>query len=197
MTGIPDIEWYTEKGRKTGLPTRCPYATVGCCPRYYQSLSLLGQAGSTKIEKDEDQRLLDKWKQSDLWPRTAEYATSISGPEGDPKLYSNFCPEVLFDRFGYFATHLARYRDETDRGVAQEQLAARNASTNDPRWRWSGITAQHFSECPLYSVLSQRNSGGRSEENTVEQAWWKEHLKKIVIGVIVVVLGGLIMQVIL
>lgn len=197
MTAIPDIEWYTEKGRKHGLSARCPYATVECCPRYYQSLSLLGKAGSTKIEEDEDRRLLDKWKQSDLWPRTAEYATSISGPKGNPKLYSNFCPEVLFDRFGYFATHLARYSDEIDQRVAQEQLAASNASSNDPRWRWSGVTAQHFSECPLHSVLSRRHVDARPIENTVERSWWKEHLKEIVIGVIVMVLGGLIMQAIL
>lgn len=197
MVDTPDFEWYTKKGRKLGLPPRCPYATVETCPRYYQSLSLLGQAGSTQITPEEDERLLREWRQSDLWPRTAEYEPSISGSGGAPSLYSNFCPEVLFDRFGYFATHLARYADEVDQGVAQEQLATINAPSNDPRWRWAGITSQHFSECPLYSVLSHRDGQEIVRYSTETQPWWKKYAKEIIVGIIIVVIGGCISEMLL
>jgi hypothetical protein len=40
-------------------------------------LVFLGEAGSTKIAPDEDQRLKARWEKSDLWPRTAEGATSL------------------------------------------------------------------------------------------------------------------------
>lgn len=91
---IPNLEWCVWKSKASGADIRCPFATVDSCPRYYQSLSLLGKAGSTTIETKEDSRLLEKWKKNDLWPRTAEYETSISGSEGKPRQFSNFCPEV-------------------------------------------------------------------------------------------------------
>ena len=50
MTIIPDLLWYIQAGKDKGINGRCPFATVESCPRYYQSLSLLGEAGSTKIE---------------------------------------------------------------------------------------------------------------------------------------------------
>jgi len=57
MTDIPNREWYANLSRERGVAFRCPFATVESCPRYYQSLSLLGKAGSTKIPEAEDERL--------------------------------------------------------------------------------------------------------------------------------------------
>src|SRR5207253_7621343 len=94
----PNLEWYAEESTRRGLPTpRCPFASVHRCPRYWQSLSVLGGAVSTKIEPDKDEELLERWRTSDLWPATREQATSM-GPEGDPHIFSNFCPEVAFER---------------------------------------------------------------------------------------------------
>jgi hypothetical protein len=67
----------------------------------------LGEAGSTRIDPKEDKQLLNYWENSDLWPTTMEYATSISGSPGEPHIFSNFCPEVAFDRFDYFASLLS------------------------------------------------------------------------------------------
>lgn len=150
---IPDLSWYLEKSKTQGSSPRCPHATVDSCPRFYESLSLLGNAGSTKIDKEEDDRLREKWEKSDLWSKTKEQATSI---EGNNDLFSNYCPEVAFERFGYFASSLARYADEIDRDNAHEMLAKTGSTENDWRWHWASIQPQHYSECPRYSVLSHR-----------------------------------------
>lgn len=158
MAQAPGLTWYHDAGTARGVQGRCPFATVEACPRYYQSLSLLGQAGSTAIPEEEDERLLALWKKSDLWPRTREQATSIFGGEPDkPALYSQFCPEVAFDRFGYFVSQLGRYADEIDYDSAHRRLTAERASSDDPRWQWQSVTAQHFTDCPLYPVLKMRS----------------------------------------
>ena len=87
----PDLQWYTgiSKGKK--LAPRCPFASVHRCPRYYQSVALLGETGcATKIDPEEDKRLLERWKRSDLWPVVDEQATSVMGPSDEPKHFMNF-----------------------------------------------------------------------------------------------------------
>ncbi len=104
----PDFEWYESLSQKKGLHPRCPFASVNKCPRYFESLSLLGETGATELDPEEDERLLSFWKTSDLWPRLREQASSVWGREGN-KHISNFCPEVSFLRFNLFASHLFRY----------------------------------------------------------------------------------------
>src|SRR5205814_7838932 len=97
----PSLDCYTEISHRSALPPRCPFASVQRCPRYFLSLSLLGQAGSTKIDPDTDKERLDKWRKSDLFPATREQEPSISrGLQDSPNHFLNFCQEVLFDRFG-------------------------------------------------------------------------------------------------
>lgn len=154
---VPDFEWYSGISTQNDLPPRCPFASVERCPRYYQSLSLLGSAGSTEIEPDEDERLKRYWERSDLWPRTREYATAVgrSGKQDRTEThhFSNFCPEVAYDRFGYFASYLGDYADEIDKDFAHERLGERGVSRNDWRWRWAAVQPLHYTECPLYSPL--------------------------------------------
>ncbi len=88
-----------------------------------------------------------------LWPVTAEQTTSISGPNDTSKHFCNFCPEVSYERFGLFASDLDRYADETDIGIAHTHLSNTKVSPEDWRWNWFYINHQHYSECPLYSVL--------------------------------------------
>lgn len=87
----PDLHWYTEISTSKNLAPRCPYASVHRCPRYFESTSLLGQVGvTTSIDPADDQRLVEKWKRSDLWPVTQEQASQVMGPEGKPSLFLNF-----------------------------------------------------------------------------------------------------------
>ncbi|MEK6552828.1 MAG: hypothetical protein AABZ54_05205 [Bacteroidota bacterium] len=164
---IPGLQWYLEQSAFKNISPRCPFATVQSCPRFYQSLSLLGDAGSTKIPQKEDKKLLKKWKKSPFWPTTKEQATSISGYEDNH--FWNFCPEVSFERFGLFATDLDRYADEIDKDFAHSKLSKRKVTSDDWRWFWSNIQSQHYSECPLYSVLlSSKSDSHNNYEDIIE-----------------------------
>jgi len=136
---------------------RCPYANSYRCPRYYQSRSLLGSAGiTTEIDSPEDDELLKKWENSDLWPVTNEEATSTAGSsDRQPIIYSNFCPEVSGEIFGLFASSLCRYSDEIDRNNAHTIIERDGDSTrNNWRWEWANVSETHYRECEIYSQLS-------------------------------------------
>src|ERR1700682_5552794 len=150
----PFLDWYTSVSETKGMPPRCPFASVHRCPRFYQSLSLLSKCGSTEIEPAEDEALLKKWSVSDLWPATSEQATAIAGPVDEPRHFKNFCPEVSFERFGFFAVHLSSYPDEIDRDNAHRSLGRSGAGPEDWRWTWAQVVPMHYSECPLYSPLA-------------------------------------------
>lgn len=156
----PDIDWYLNVSREQGVTPRCPFATVEACPRYFDSLAMLGQAGSTKIDPEEEKRLDALWAKSDLLPRTAEHDTSILGSDGNLKIFSNFCPEVIYEHFNLFASGLGDYADSIDREAAHERLARSDTSGSNWRWRWAWTKPMHFTECPLYSVLSHRRKTG-------------------------------------
>ncbi|GEM_PF-2136168 len=162
MTEIPDFEWYGRVSTKKGMALRCPFATVEACPRYYQSLSLLAEAGFTGISDKENQKLLEQWKPSDLWPKTDEQATSVRKSDSKLSTLANFCPEILYDSFGYFCNFLASYADEIDSDMAHRILRKQGASKNDPRWSWSSAIPQHYSECSLFSVIEHRSKNETS-----------------------------------
>jgi hypothetical protein len=191
---VPDLDWYKEKSLASNLSPRCPFTTVESCPRYYQSLSFLGEAGTTKIDPSEDRRLLKFWKTNDLWPKTGEQETSVSGPSGYMKNFSDFCPEVIYEVFGYFASHLSRYSDEIDHGLAHKKLGKIKAVRNDWRWAWATLSPQHYTDCPIYSVLNHRSKslhiGTKDKEH-----WYKQPWGIVILGVIITVIGGLILAI--
>ena len=152
---LPDLQWCTEISAAKNIPARCPFASVHRCPRYYTSTSLLSDAGvATPIDRHEDQRLLEKWQRSDLWPVTAEHESRVGGQPGKPSVFSNFCPEVSFDAFGWFGSVLAYHTDETDQDCAHRSLAKEGVAAHDWRWTFSVVKPQHYTECPLYSLLT-------------------------------------------
>ena len=164
---IPDFNWYSNISQEKGVPPRCLFATAYKCPRYYQSLSLLKYTGATSIELSVDDSLFKRWKRSPLWPLIGEQETSVMG-SGDrsASILSNFCPEVSYERFGLFASHLAEYPDTLDLELAHESLGRRGASSSDWRWHWASVRPQHYSECPLYSVLLQKDNTNSILEET-------------------------------
>jgi len=150
-----DFALYSAESKRLGLNSpRCPFQNVNACPRYFYSLSLLGQYGCTKLDKSEDDRLKALWVSSPLAPQTREQDTHVDSAGEKISAYNNFCPEVAFDRFGIFATYLSPHVDEIDTSLAHERLGREGAPAEDPRWTWRAITPQHYSECPFYSQLS-------------------------------------------
>lgn len=165
---IANIDWYTSVSSQKSIPPRCPYANVDRCPRYYESLSLLGSDGiTTALQPSEENRLLRKWKKSELWPKVKEHAASIWSFR-DSKSFSKFCPEVGFDVFGLFASQLHRYADEIDIDAAHAKLEKEGVTATDWRWQWAYITPLHYSECNLYSLLFSTNAGG-TDKNAAKE----------------------------
>ena len=151
----PDLEWYTKFSTSLGLTPRCPFSTVKRCPRYYQSLSLLGEAGSTKIDLKEDKKLLKVWEKNELWPLTLEQATSVSGPDNDKKHFWKFCPEILFDRFGLFASDIDFFAENQDQQSMHTWLKKINSSKKDWRWDFFRVSPLHYSQCPIYAPIKE------------------------------------------
>lgn len=152
MEPNPDISWYLAVSKEREVSPRCPFTSVEKCPRYYASLSMLEHLGHTSIDAEEDKRLLAFWKASDLWPRIAETDTSVSG-SGPHQCLSNFCPEVIYERFGHFAAMLVNHGDEIDRDAAYSRLNTENVPRTSWKWQWAHLQPMHFTECPLYSPL--------------------------------------------
>lgn len=154
-TPAPDFQWYSSESKRLGLTSpRCPFAQLHGCPKYYESRSLLGQAGSTALTPELEAQLDTKWKSHPLAPQEREQAPTTIGDGTNTTGFSNFCPEVLFERFGLFAAHLSRYTDELDRDEAHKALVDMDAPDDHPRWDWASFRPQHYSECPLYAPLS-------------------------------------------
>ena len=157
MTPIyPDLDWYVAVSERKAVTARCPYATIHRCPRYFESVALLSDSGITAtLPAATHETALAKWQPHELWPATAETATSISGGQ-PPNCFSNFCPEVAFDTFKLFASSLIRFSDEIDRDIRYRKLQQEGQSaTRDWRWDWEHIGPMHYSECPIYSKIPQ------------------------------------------
>lgn len=157
-TTIPDSLWYRRKSSEGNAPACCPYANVHKCPRYYESLYLLGKAGIITSISDAKIASLDAlWSPSGLLPVIAEEETSISGTHGNWSAFSNICPEVSFAYFNYYASYLAKYVDEIDSDCGRK-IAEREKIPGDWRYKWGFLTPCHFLECSVYSQVHGFNS---------------------------------------
>jgi len=123
------------------------------------------------MDSKEEKKLLRKWKKSDLWPSVDEESTSITGPEGNPRGYTRFCPEVLFNLFGYFTEHLHEYIDEIDRDSMIRRLTSEGCDEGDYRWKYMSISPLHFTDCPLYSNLQEKSSNREDLVDVKPNIW--------------------------
>lgn len=111
----------------------------------------------TSISEDKKANLDTFWAGSNLVPVIAEEDTGIRGSEYKSNSFFNFCPEVTFTYFGYYANYLARYADEIDEGSGQ-RIAERESVKNDWRYDWASVIACHFLDCSVYSQVDDFNS---------------------------------------
>lgn len=120
----------------------------------------------TAIPKEEDERLLEKWKSTDVWPIVREHASSISGSNWKSKHFTNFCPEVSYDMFHLFASMLCTFIDEIDKDTIQAWLKENGrAYDKDWRWTWAHVDPLHYSRCALYSQLPVSEKPGEQKES--------------------------------
>ena len=152
---IPDIEWYRNKSIQMDSPNSCPYANHYKCPRFFDSIDMLGDAGIITRINIKDKKDLDAfWERSGLSPIIAEDKTSI---RNNNKTFSNFCPEVSFKHLdGYYAKFLAKHSDDTDK-ENDYRKAEKDKLSNDYRYEWEYVIACHFLDCSVYNQIHDFN----------------------------------------
>lgn len=161
MITIPDASWYEKKSREGNVADECPYANVHKCPRYYGSLYMLGKTGMiTSIAPETCVELDAIWENSGLSPVIAEEDTGITSSGDKTHSFQNFCPEVSFKFFRYYASFLAKHSDDIDRECAYH-VAERDNLENDWRYEWASLSPCHYLECSIYKQVEKYH------ENTV------------------------------
>lgn len=159
----PDINWYEKTSSSKSLPQRCPYATIKLCPKYFFSYSLCAKVGSTsKLSNKDDYEVMKFWESTNYLPMIAESEPTISG--NDIKNYRNYCPEVLYTLFGYFASSVHHFNDEIDQQIAEIRLTKIKADRNNWRWYYSSIIPLHYSDCEYFSLIKRNDKNVRTDE---------------------------------
>ena len=154
MTYNPNIDWYRNISNANMLPPRCQFSSIYRCPRNFQSIALISDSGlTTRLDLKTDRKLQKRWRKSEFWPKQKEEETSIAISGTVICSYNRFCPEVMYDNFGYFCDHLSYYRDDIDRDIVYKKLKKISTDKNDWRWKYSTLNIIHYSECKYYSYL--------------------------------------------
>ncbi|MCF1486388.1 hypothetical protein LZ838_03300 [Pseudomonas sp. AA27] len=127
---------------------------------------MLGTANiTTKINEEKIAYLDSFWASTGLLPIIDEDCTGISTSNGKLASLSNFCPEVTFTYFGYYASYMTKYADEIDREIGCA-IAEREKIPNDWRFIWATVTPCHFTDCKLYSQTKEFNTQKTATEPT-------------------------------
>jgi len=113
----------------------------------------------TSINDTEIKTLNALWKESGLSPVIAEYDTRIESFDGKHSSFLNFCPEVSYTHFQYYADSLSKYADDIDRD-SECEIAERENIPNDWRYEWELVSACHFLDCNVYNQVQNFNSKG-------------------------------------
>jgi len=151
----PDLEWYKKISAKNKVPPRCHYTMLYTCPIYFESIELLKNTGAKELDKNDEEKLIKYWKDRELNPSLLEETPGVlhHKTKGFSSLH-NFCPEAIYLRFGYFASFISNFEDETDQAIRHFDLKKRDISLHSWAWNWSNLKAKHYTDCRLYSILS-------------------------------------------
>lgn len=174
-----DFAWYSAESRKQKLSPRCPIAHAELCPRYYESLVVLGMehAGHvpiTQVASERSASLERKWKpfQSVI----AEEGPSTFWAADERASVNHLCPEVSYDIFGYFASDLYHYADGIDRELAEKGYE-RDGIAEQFDARWESVTPRHYTECREYSIhatfaaVKSSKAGRQRDEVSPKRRW--------------------------
>jgi hypothetical protein len=111
----------------------------------------------TSMTPDKISELEAYWKKSNLIPVIEEHDTGLTQSDNRVSSFSNFCPEVSFEFFGYYADYLSRYVDEIDRDCGVS-IATRDKIENDWRYSWQTVRGIHYLDCKVYHQTTIYNS---------------------------------------
>jgi predicted nucleotide-binding protein len=101
------------------------------------------------MDKHRDDSLQKKWQP--FVSAIREESPGISTVNHELRSLDNFCPEVAYDIFGYFASYLNGYADDIDR-EADCRAYERERIPEKFDAAWATITPKHFTECREYSL---------------------------------------------
>jgi hypothetical protein len=83
-----------------------------------------------------------------------EQESIVSGSGESLKSFSRFCPEILYERFGFFVTVLIPFPDEQDKNDTHRKITDFGSIyAKDWRWEWLYMKELHYSECSIFSLL--------------------------------------------
>jgi len=99
-----------------------------------------------------------------LWPTIGEQATSVSGWPDRSKTFSNFCPEVAYDRVGFFAAELYPYHEEIDQDNGIKFGIQEKAPDGHWIFNWSHVSKVHYTDCSIYSPLKAKGASPNNGE---------------------------------
>jgi hypothetical protein len=176
---IPYKEWYEGISITKGIPVSCPYASNDNCRRYWL----------TKYElKIIDQNCHESKRVEEFWNKSLNSIFALpfveyKGPER-LRLCSNLCPEAASEFFyGLYVEGICfvkKPKGETNILVliGDHNLKWHNTPEDDPDYKkflkflktvtsWGAL---HYSECPVYSDLSQKRDNETSERYEIPKA---------------------------
>jgi len=149
----PTLEWYKSVSARYNLTPRCPFANIYKCPKYFDSLCNLEGTGATSMNEQDIKELDKYWEAIKLKFGLKEEVSHVAKKNKEFSFLSNFCPEVTFLRFGYFAEFLSEFADEIDKDVRYIELEKGNIDKDNWRWYFQDLTPQHYTDCSFYSIL--------------------------------------------
>lgn len=180
---IPDLQWYKNQSKLEGGPPRCPFNSSKRCPKFSQSIDVLVAHDLLEPAQNKPYSSV-KDSTSDQRALIESPHMSRRGPEKNRYYYHNFCPEVLWRKYGLFVLELTDYFTEQDHEDARRRVLARGQGENHPDFSWVDYQPQHYTDCDQYSILYGERTqlpapkydmrgaqfgGGFSERNNGEQ----------------------------
>lgn len=67
--------------------------------------------------------------------------------------FSAFCPEVSFDYFRAFASHVVQFYANLDRDLRAKRLQSSGVPEDRWEWHFDHLTPLHYSDCAMYAIL--------------------------------------------
>lgn len=155
---IPDKNWWDNESHNRNAATVCPYANSHSCPRYHDSVVLLKRskmiAGITDTKEEELSEYWERTKFSSLCDE--ELPSVCSNKNGGVSSISNFCPEISYKYFYYYADYMCKYVDEIDQDTGV-RIAKNDNIKNDWKYSWMTVTPRFYLDCDVFSHVKQFN----------------------------------------